>query len=273
MGSAMELLQSATTHKVKQAEIDAKRTVQGAYNEREAATTSLARYAQSVSNQRKMDAAGKALNAQATNIQNALDAAVVGTFAQRIQAANELGAAAAQAASAGVGGGSVEAYRMTLRLNQAIQEEAQSSALNADVINAKDAMGDTIRNAVADLNNDDYAGNFDYTIYLDHVKQKNVVGAAIAIGVASYFGGPQAGMATSDAIASGNRYANNDREGGNALVGSAIQNGFAAYQNYNKMNSGGSSGSKGFGGQGGGSGVTPKSGFWSTSSSGANFKL
>lgn len=257
MGSAMELLQSGTTHRVKQAEIDAKRTVQTAYNEREAATTSLSRYAQSVGNQRKLEAAGKALNAQAENIQNALDAATIGTFAQRLQAASELGAASVSAASAGVGGGSVDAYRRTLALNQAIQEQAQSSALESDVINAKDAMGDTIRNAVASLDNDQFAGNFDYSQYIDHVKQKNVIGAAIAIGAATYFGGPQAGMAASDAIASGNRYANGDREGGNALVSSAVSNGFKAYQSYSAQNES----------RGKGSGLssqqpTAKTGFW-----------
>lgn len=257
MGSAMEMLQSGTTHKVKQAEINAKRVVQGAYNEREAATTSLARYAQSLSNQRKMDAAGQALNAQQSNIQTALDNAVVGTFASRLQAATELGAAAVSASAAGVGGGSVDAYRQVVALNSIINEQSQTSALESDVINAKAAMGDTIRNAVASLDSDQFAGNFDYSVVLDHVKQKNVVGAAIAIGVASYFGGPQAGMAASDAIASGNRAANGDQAGANQLMNSALQNGAAAYKSYSTMNESRSGP--------GATNITPRSGFWTSS--------
>lgn len=253
MGSAMEMLNSRNTHRTKQAEIDAKRVTQAAYNEREAATTSLSRFAQSLGNQRKMEAMGKALNAQATNINNAIDAATIGTFSQRLQAATELGAASVNAAAAGVGGSSVEAYRQTLNLNYAIQEQAQTSAIEADVINAHDAMGDTIRNSVASLDNDSFAGNFDYTQYLDHIKQKNVVGAAIAIGVASYFGGPQAGMAASDAIASGNRAANGDQAGSNQLMNSAIQNGFSAYKSYRENNPT----------QVNASNVAPRSGFWS----------
>lgn len=255
MGSAMEMLNSRHTHRVKQAEIDAKRVTQAAYNEREAATTSLARFAQSVGNQRKMDAMGKALAAQASNISNALDAATVGTFSQRLAAASELGAASVNAAAAGVGGSSVDAYRQTLSLNYAIQEQAQQDAIRADVVNATDALGDTVRNSIASLDGDSFSGNFDYTQYLDHVKQKNVVGAAIAIGVATYFGGPQAGMAASDAIASGNRAANGDQAGSNALINSAISNGYGAYQSYRAQTQ-----PQGRGAQN----VSPRSGFWSS---------
>lgn len=256
MGSAMEMLNSRNTHKVKQAEIDAKRVTQAAYNEREAATTSLARFAQSVGNQRKMDAMGKALSAQASNISNALDAATVGTFSQRLAAASELGAASVNAAAAGVGGSSVDAYRQTLSINAAVQEQAQQDALKSDVIHATDALGDTVRNSIASLDGDSFAGNFDYTQYLDHVKQKNVVGAAIAIGVATYFGGPQAGMAASDVIASGNRAANGDQAGANALINSGIANGFSAYQSYRANNSAPSYGAQN---------VAPqRSGFWSS---------
>lgn len=268
MGSITELLQSGTTHRVKQAEVDAKRNVQGAYNEREAATASLSRYVQSVGNQRKLEAAGKSLNAQAANIQNAIDSAVVGTFAQRLQAASELGAASVSAAAAGVGGGSVDAYRRTLSLQAAVQEGAQQDAIAADVGNAKDAMGDTVRNAVASLDNDQFAGNFDYSQYIDHVKQKNVLGALVLVGVATYFGGPQAGMATSDAIASGNRFANNDREGGNALVNSAVTRGVGAYQSYRATD-----GNPWGRDLGNAQNVTPASqtGFWS--SIGSSFKI
>lgn len=232
MGSMVELLMSGTEHRVKQAEIEGNRKKQDAFNEREAASASLARFSQSISNERKLRAAGAAINAQGQNIANAMDAATTGTFGQRLAAAEELGAASVGAAAAGVGGGSVDAYRRTLMLNQAIQEEAQASALKADTFNAELARGDIINNAVADLNNDSYFGNFDYTIYQDHLKTKNVLGAMVAVGVASYFGGPQAGMATSDAIAGSNRYANGDRQGAMAYFNSAAANAASAYSQY-----------------------------------------
>lgn len=281
MGSAMEILNSGNTHKIKQAEIEGKRITQAAYNEREAATTSLQRFAQSLGNQRKLDAMGKEFNARTQNIGAALDAAVTGTFQQRLAAAAELGAVTVMANSAGVGGGSVEAYRRTLNLRNAIQEEGQERAKDNNVINAVESRNSVIGNTVAALENNDFSPSFDYTIYLDHIEQKNKVGAAIAIGVASYFGGAQGGMAASDAIASGNRSANGDTAGSNRLLGSAAGNAGGAYQYYQanafkdtptQTASGSGNVAQGF--RASDSGVRAGSGFWgSGDSSGYSYNI
>lgn len=241
MGSAMEVLTSSSTHRTKQAEVEGKRRMQSSGNIKEAASMSLARFSQNLANKRKLDAAGAEFNAAGQNIQQALDQAVTGTFSQRLQAAGELGAASVQAAAAGVGGGSVEAYNRTLALNYAIQEESNSAGTARSLSNAQDQQGNIIKNAVQSLGTDMYQGNFDYSVHLDHVKQKNVIGAAILVGVASYFGGPQAGMAASDAVAASNRAANGDTEGANRYMNSAFSNGMAAASNYNST-SGGNSG-------------------------------
>lgn len=236
MGSVMELLQSGAKHRIEQGKIDGARIVQASHNEKEAATTALSRFSQSLANQRRMDAAGASYGADSQNIATQLDKATAGTFVQRIQASQELGAATVMAAAAGVGGGSVETFRRTLQLRQAVQEESQQRQVDANSINATRKQTSIIQEAVAGLGNDTFNPNFDNTVYLDHIKQENVLGAMILVGVASYFGGPQAGMATADALASGNRAANGDFNGSASLMGSAARNAAGAVDTYQKTN-------------------------------------
>lgn len=233
MGSAFELLNSGNTHRVKQAEIDGKRLTQKSANEKEAASASLSRFSQSLSNKRKLDAAGAEFTASEQNIRQALDQSMVGNFQQRLQAAADLGSASVQAAAAGVGGGSVEAYNRTLSLSNAIQEEANTTAASRDALSATANKSNIIKNAVASLGSDSYQGNFDYTVYLDHVKQKNVLGAFALAATATYFGGPRAGMAVTDAVAASNRFSNNDTSGGGQLLSSAFSNGLSAFKTAN----------------------------------------
>lgn len=233
MGSAFELLNSGNTHRIKQAEIEGKRLTQKSANEKEAASASLARFSQSLSNKRKLEAAGAEFTASEQNIRQALDQSLVGTFQQRLQAAADLGSASVQAAAAGVGGGSVEAYNRTLSLSNAIQDEANTTAASRDALNATANKSNIIKNAVASLGSDSYQGNFDYTVYLDHVKQKNVLGTFALAAAATYFGGPKAGMAVTDLAAAGNRLENRDYQGGSQLLSSAFSNGLSAFQTLN----------------------------------------
>lgn len=232
MGSALELLTSKTTHKVEQAKIDGKRMMQKGQNELAAATTSLANFQQSLGNKKKMDAAGKSFNAQQQNLQSMLDQAATGTFQQRMQTAAEAGSAMVAASAAGVGGSSVELYRRTLALNSAINEQASTAAVDKGVIYAKDEMSSTIADTLTSLNNETFNTSLDYSTVIDHVEQKNVVGSFIAAGVATYFGGPQAGQAVLDVSAAGGRLANGDRAGGAALLSSAASKAYGAFKAY-----------------------------------------
>lgn len=232
MGSAFELLNSGNTHRIKQAEVDAKKLTQKSANEKEGASMSLARFSQSLANKRKLEAAGAEFNASEQNIRQALDNAVTGTFQQRMQAAADLGSASVQAAAAGVGGGSVDAYNRTLSLANAIQDEANTTATSRDALNATTNKSNIIKNAVASLGTDMYQGNFDYTVHLDHVKQKGLLGTAVLAATATYFGGPKAGMAVTDLAAAGNRLENRDYSGGAALLSSAFANGVEGFKNF-----------------------------------------
>lgn len=232
MGSIVEALNAGNTHRVKQAEVEGKRLTQASGNEKEAASMSLARFSQSLSNKRKLDAAGAQFTAGEQNIRSALDAAATGNFQERLRAAATLGEATVQAAAAGVGGGSVDAYNRTVRLNAALQEESNLSAQSSDAINATAQNSNVIKEAVANLGSDSFQGSFDYTVYLDHIKQKNVFGTALAASVATYFGGPQAGMAVMDVASAGNKFANNDVAGGTSRLNSALANGIDAYKFY-----------------------------------------
>lgn len=234
MGSMMQLINSRHTHKIEQAKIDAARVIQKSNNDRSASDATLNNFIQSLANQRKMDAAGAAMNAKGQNIAAMLDKATVGSIQQRIQAAGELGNASVQAAAAGVGGSSVETFQATMRLRSSVQKEGLDRAVAGDNTNASSERAGVIGEAIAGLSNNTYVGNMDRTTYIDHVKQKNVVGAMIAVGVATYFGGPQAGQATSDFIASANNFANNKEAQGNRQMDSAFANGMSALSDYQR---------------------------------------
>lgn len=236
MGSAMQILYSGPEHTLKQAQVDASRIVQASSNERSAAEASLANFSQALGNQRKLDAFGKNDEALQRNIAKLGESMTAGKFQDRIAAATALGEVTAMAGAAGVGGSSIDTYKRTMALRQAIGEESQSRAMVNDRTNYAQRRGQGLSDAVAGMNQTTYVGAMDRTVYMDHQKLKNVLGAAIAVGVASYFGGPQAGMATSDAIAGANNMANGNQTAANNLFNSSAQGFVQAGSNYQKTN-------------------------------------
>lgn len=236
MGSAMQILMSGPEHTIKQAQVEASRMVQESGNERSAAEASLSNFAQALGNQRKLNAVGKNDEALQRNIAKLGESMTAGKFQDRIAAATALGEVTAMAGAAGVGGSSIETYKRTMMLRQAIGEESQARALGNDKINYAQRRGQALEDAVAGMNQTTYVGAMDRTVYMDHQKIKNVLGAAIAVGVASYFGGPQAGMATSDAIAGANSMANGNQNAANNYFNSSAQGFIQAGSNYQKTN-------------------------------------
>jgi len=226
------LIYADAIHTREQAKIDAARITQKSGNERRGAQTALQQFSASLANSRAMDAAGKNINSITGDIARNLDATTAGNLQSRVAAAEELGANTAMAAAAGVGGSSVEVYNHTIRLNQAIREEAQSRATNSDLINASNNKGQQLVEATASLDNNVYRADLDFTQYVDHHKMSlferlGYLGAAAA---ATYFGGPQAGMAVVGLAESEQAASNGDfQTASNSLMG-AVQNGFQAYK-------------------------------------------
>lgn len=273
MGSIASILTSGAEHSIAQAKIDNARKTQASGNLRSAAESSLARFTQSLSNSRQMKAAGEQVNAQTQNIARMTDQAVAGSAFQRLEAASALGEATAMAAAAGVGGSSIDTYKATMQLREAINQDAADQEIKANNINMSANKGAILEDAVASQNNNNIQTQLDYTEYVDHVKLKNKVGALVAVGVATYFGGAKAGMATADTIMAGNKYANADYQGGNALLTQAAGNYVGAAKDYQATSGGNTTGTRGTGLT-----VTSSSsakGYWNTSQlgKGLNFNI
>lgn len=238
MGSALSLLTADSQHKIAQSKIDAQRTLIASNNEKEAATTSLARFNQSLANQRKLQAGGANYNAATINLAAKADANTTGNFQQKIADAEALGTAVVSAAAAGVGGSSVDTYQRTMQLRQSINEESRKRAQDAAQVNGAESRAAIIADTVAQLDNTQYAANIDYTQLIDHREQKNVFGAFVAAAVATYFGGPQAGQAVLDVADAGGKLQNNDQAGASQRLSSAGANAMAGMQYWSAKNAG-----------------------------------
>lgn len=184
-----------------------------------------------------MDAAGTQMAAIQSAIAKNLDAKAAGDFQGQIALAEELGASATMAASAGIGGSTVDAYNGTVRLAAAMQQEAQDRAFYSDKWAAEQDIGNTYIEAVAGLDNNQYRATLDTRRWVDHKKMGTferiaTLGVAAA---ATYFGGPQAGMAVIGMAEAGQMANNGDFAGASQAMTQAIGNGVSAYQDTRSM--------------------------------------
>ncbi|HEX7820497.1 MAG TPA: hypothetical protein VF463_07740 [Sphingobium sp.] len=229
-----DILYGDAIHIREQAKIDAARTTQKSGNELRGAQTALQQFSASLSNKRAMDAAGKNIGVITENIGRSLDASATGAFSSRIAAAEQAGAAAAMAASAGVGGSSVESYNETSRLSQALADEQRDRQVNSQNIAMSESRGATLTDAVAGMDNNVYRASIDYTQFVDHQKTSTfsklaTLGVAAA---ATYFGGPQAGMAVVGMHEAGAAANNGDFASAAGSVMGALGNAAGAAKSY-----------------------------------------
>ncbi len=243
MGS---LIYGNAIHIREQAKIDAARITQKSGNERKAAESALAQFNTARANNRQMDAAGKAINANNENIARNLDATTKGDIMSRIAAAEELGASVAGAAAAGVGGSSIDQYNGTLRLQQAMNEEAQDRATKSDQWAAEQGNADTLQNAAAGWDNTAYQANMDHTVYVDHQKQ-GLLGKLFTLGAAAAataVAGPQAGMAVINLNEANQAARNGDFGSASQSLNGAVNSAFGAWKSTRASGGGGGSGVK-----------------------------
>lgn len=227
-----DILYAGAIHRVNQAKIDGERLTQAAHNERQGAESELARFSAALNNNRRMDAAG----AQIENIQRAIarnsDAKAAGDLNGQIAVAEELGSSATMAAAAGVGGSSIAAYNRTIRLRSAMGQEEQNRAFASDTFAAGEDIKNTELNAVSGLDNNSYRASLDYTKYVDDHKMSlfqriATVGLAAA---ATYYGGPQAGMAVIGMSEAKQAADNGDYAGAGQAIEGAVQNGVGGFK-------------------------------------------
>lgn len=229
MGS---MLFGGGAYKVQKAQVKANRLVQAANNERAAAESQLQRFSAMLGNRRRMDAAGKQIASINSNIAKNIDAKAAGDLQGEIALAEELGSYATMASAAGVGGSTVEAYNSTVRLRAAMADEQGDRAFAQDLYAANQDKGSILVDAVAGLDNNQYRANLDYRQWVDPKKPsmlKNIATLGLAA-AATYFGGPQAGMAVIGASDSITQAQNGDFAGASASFNGALSNGFNAMQ-------------------------------------------
>lgn len=229
-----EMLFDSARHTIAQANIDAKRITTASGNKKRAAIAAEGEAVQSIGNQNKANAAGRDVSNISENVARNLDAAAYGKLGSRVAAAEELGASVAQAAAAGVGGSSVQAYNDTMRLHQDMSEEQGDRQVIQQTTLAARQQGDAIKNAVASFGNTVQAADIDTSQFVDDHKMSTltkIVGTAATV-AATYFGGPQAGEAVQNFIGANNKAANGDFAGAAKSIGQGLTNAEGGFKTY-----------------------------------------
>lgn len=184
-----------------------------------------------------MDAAGSNIANIEANIARNIDAKVAGDLQGEIALAEELGASATMAAAAGVGGSSVDVFNSTVELKAAMDGEQGDRAFAADLWAANQDKGNTLIDAVAGLDNNQYRANLDYRRWVDPHKQSTFAKIA-TLGVAAaatYFGGPQAGMAVIQAGEGMAQAQNGDFAGAGQSYMGAMSSGMSSFKDTRSM--------------------------------------
>lgn len=204
----------------------AKYKVQAAKNERSGAESAVAKWGQSLSNQKKLKAGGENFNILAENFSRTVDARTLDSAMGMLRHGEDLGRLTAAAASAGIGGSSIESYNRTVETGFALQREAEErSARSGDYVAAKQA-GRALGDAVDSMDNNLYMADQDYS-YLGETKGPSILGTLATVAVAAAAtaaGAPQAGQAIIDAKTSSLQANYGLGDGGVAAMQSAVKN-------------------------------------------------
>lgn len=234
-----ELMFSGAIHITEQSKIDAARLTQASGNEVRGSNAALQQFSASLGNKRRMEAAGAAANDVSGNVARLKASLTAGTMNERIRASEELGAVAAMAGAAGIGGSSVEVYNETLRLHNAIREQAVEASVGDQVWASEQQRANVLKSAVAGMDNNTYRANIDYTKYVDHNKMgflEKTIGIAAVVG-ATVVAGPQAGAAVLSLVEARQQASNGDFASASASMSSAVKSGYAAASSYNATHS------------------------------------
>lgn len=163
-GGLASMWTSSANNKVAAANADAQNIVRKAQNQERAARTGLAATVRSINNQRTLTAAGDAQRAVTETLLRTADDFTNNRVEAGIRDMEQLGAVYARAASAGVGGGSVQALAYSIALSQARQEERdinQFGQVSYDLLMQRAGMARTAVESL-DLSND--SAGLDYSV-------------------------------------------------------------------------------------------------------------
>jgi len=195
-----------------------------AQNEKSATESTVQKWGQSLSNRKKLDAGGRNFGILAENFARRVDANTLGTAMGRLAHGEEIGRLTASAASAGMGGSSVEAFNRTVETSYALQAEMADRAAKSENYLAAQELGRVIPDAIDSMDNNLYMANMDYGYY-GSTKGPSTLGtlATIAVaGAATAAGAPEVGKAIMGAKTAGLQSEYGIGDGGAAALGKAM---------------------------------------------------
>lgn len=198
MGSVFTVLNSGNQYTIDKAKYDAEKLVQTANNKKEAAIASLADFGRSLGNTLRIEAAGKEFNEAISSLASTLESRTTGQINSSLAAAERIGALNAEASAMGVGGSSIDLLTNTIKLQRNIEQDLQRQTTERIATAGGRSTAAIMDNGYSSIDLTQKFGNFDHTRHVAPVKMKNKLATLVAAGVATYFLGPQAGMAVTD---------------------------------------------------------------------------
>lgn len=230
MGSVNTILQANNITRVARANWRAAEAKTKNTNALEVAKVNFSEYMRSLNNRAKVNAASKEYNFQMEQLSEELRAKQGASLNTQVQLAAARGALAAQSGFVGVGGSSADLMDTMVRLQSEMDQETQHNAISLMASRGALQTAQIMANAYKGMDISRTFGQFDYQQHIEPKPMKNRFGALLGAAVATYFGGPMAGMAVADFAVGMWQGSNGDFQGMSKSFDSSIQNGLSAWQ-------------------------------------------
>lgn len=234
MGSVVQIIYAGNQYRIDNAKYNAANKIRSSSNIASGAEATLANFSRSLGNQVRQENAGKQYNAAVSQIADQLDTRGALNLNTSLAATQQLGAIQAGAAAAGVGGSSIQLLDQVTELHRNIQQDQQTTDTNKFSKSATMAATQSLVNGQGQLDFAQTSANVDTTQSVAPVAMKNRFGTLVAVAVATYFGGPQAGQAVADSAIASNKAANGDYDGSAKMADRAMSGYVGAASGYAK---------------------------------------
>ena len=232
MGSLGTLLQADNKTRVAKAEYRAAKQRTEDHNRLQSAESNLSNFMRAYSNRAKATASGKEFNHRLDILSEELRNMDGGSLNAQMQLSSAVGALAAQSGYAGVGGSSVDLLDSLVGLQHEMDVEAQQNARDLVASRAGAQSAQIMANAYGSMDLSMTFGNYDFQQYIEPKEMKNRWLKIVGVAAATFYGGPMAGQAASDAAVGEWQAANGDFDGSGRSFGNAAASALQAYQEW-----------------------------------------
>lgn len=226
------ILQANNQHRIAKAKYEQARDTQRANNKLKKAQGDLANWSRSLGNRRRIEAAEKEFNRGVEQISHETRQMGKQRTALSLDSAEQRGALLARAAMTGVGGSTVESMENLMALQAATSNEELDQAMEQLVHFGKQNLVTGMMNSYLSQDFSQTMMDFDFTKHVEPQRMKGRLGKLIGVGVATWFGGPQAGDAVANLAVGEWKADNADYIGAMQSFGQAIQGGVSAWDAY-----------------------------------------